>query len=76
VPYFVYRVWTFPILKLEPVEAPPTYAGASAVAKALRATPELAPGCTVRVIFAATPLEAEDLLSQVRAPKSGLDGDE
>lgn len=74
--YYVYRVSTFPILKLEAIDALPTFAEASKLAKAKRADPDLPSGCIVKVVFAATPLEAEDLLSQVRAPKPGLDGDE
>ena len=45
-------------------------------AKALRASPDLPPDCTVKVVFAATDFEAEELLTQERAPKPGLEGDE
>ncbi len=75
-PYFLYRVFSSPILRLEKIESAPSFAAASAKAKALRTSPDLPPGCAVKVIFAATELEAEDLLSQVRAPKPGLVGDE
>jgi hypothetical protein len=34
------------------------------------------PGCTVRMVFAQSELEAEDLLNQVRAAAPGVVGDE
>jgi hypothetical protein len=74
VPYFVYRV--FPFRRLEQVEAHSSFREASARAKALRGSPDLPAGCAIRVIFAATEFEAEDLLSEVRAPKPGLADDE
>jgi hypothetical protein len=73
-PYFVYRV--FPFRRLEKVEELPSFREASARAKALRASPGLPADCTIRVIFAATEFEAEDLLSEIRAPKPGLADDE
>jgi hypothetical protein len=75
-PYYVYRVFAFPIRRLEKVEELPSFGAASARAKALRASPDLPDGCAIKVIFAATELEAEDLLSQVRAAKPGLVDDE
>jgi len=75
-PYYVYRVFTFPIRRLEKIEEAPSFGAASARAKALRSSPDLPADCAIKVIFAATELEAEDLLSQVRAPKPGLVGDE
>ncbi|CAG1010266.1 hypothetical protein BURK1_03767 [Burkholderiales bacterium] len=73
-PYFVYRVHRF--RRLEKADELPSFREASARAKALRASPDLPPDCAVKVIFAATDVEAEDLLSQVRDPKPGLVGDE
>jgi len=75
-PYYVYKVSAFPIRRLEKIDALPTFGTASARAKALRASPDLPEGCAIKVIFAATELEAEDLLSQVRAAKPGLVDDE
>jgi hypothetical protein len=74
VPYFVYRV--FPFRRLERADALPTFGEASARAKALRADPERPADCAIKVIFAASEEEAEELLSQVRAPAPGLAGDE
>jgi hypothetical protein len=76
VPYYVYRMWSFPIRRLEKVEEAPSFGAASARAKALRLGPDLPEGCAIKVIFAANELEAEDLLSQVREPKPGLVDDE
>ena len=75
-PYYVYRMWSFPIRRLEKVEEAPSYGAASTRAKALRTSPDLPEGCAVKVIFAANELEAEDLLSQVRARRPGLVDDE
>lgn len=74
VPYFLYRV--FPFRRLEKVGEAPSFREASAQAKMLRASPDLPADCAVKVIFAATEFEAEDLLSQVRAAKPGLADDE
>ncbi len=75
-PYYVYRMYTFPIRRLELADEAPSFGAASARAKALRTSPDLPDGCAIKVIFAANLLEAEDLLSQVREPKPGLVGDE
>jgi hypothetical protein len=74
VPYFIYRV--FPFRRLDVVEALESFAQASARAKALRANPELPADCAIKVIFAATEAEAEDLLTRVREPAPGVVGDE
>lgn len=73
-PYFVYRV--FPFRRLEKVDEQPSFKEASAQAKVLRATADRPADCTIKVVFAGNELEAEDLLSQVRAPKPGLADDE
>ena len=73
-PYFVYRIHRYGGLKRFDEFA--SFRDASARAKALRASPDLPPDCTVKVMFAATDFEAEELLTQERAPKPGLEGDE
>ncbi len=45
-------------------------------AKALRASPERPADCTIKVIFAATADEAEQLLLQAREKQPGLADDE
>ncbi len=65
-PYYIYKVFRDPILRLSKIEQHDEFRAASARAKALRR--ELAPAenCAVKVIFAEHELGAEDLLSQVR----------
>ena len=68
-PYYIYRISTFPIRQLQHLEQHAAFAGASARAKILRT--EVAPGdeSVIKVIFADSELHAEDLLSQLRAPQ-------
>jgi hypothetical protein len=73
-PYFVYRV--FPFRRLEKVDERPSFKEASAQAKLLRTAADRPADCTIKVVFAGNELEAEDLLSEVRAPKPGLADDE
>ena len=75
-PYYIYRVFDFPVRRLEPVGSESSFRTASARAKALRASPELPAGCAVRMVFAQNELEAEDLLNQVREAAPGVVGDE
>lgn len=65
-PYYIYHIKPFaPLEKLSEFD---TFQVASAQAKALRATQaENAPG-KIKVMFAETELQAEDLLCQVRTP--------
>ena len=75
-PYYVYRVFTFPIRRLEQVDTKASFREASTLAKELRAAGDLPSGCSVRVIFGDSELQAEDLLSQVREAAPGVVGDE
>jgi hypothetical protein len=74
VPYFVYRV--FPFRRLEKVDEAAAFGQASTLAKALRADPDKPADCAIRVIFAASEHEAEELLSQSREKAPGLADDE
>lgn len=73
-PYFIYRV--FPFRRLEKAGESAAFGEASARAKALRASPEKPADCTIKVIFAGSDAEAEELLSQVRERAPGLADDE
>ena len=73
-PYFIYRV--FPFRRLEKVTDKPTFGEASVEAKALRADPDRPGDCAIKVIFAASEAEAENLLSQARQKAPGLADDE
>ena len=69
-PYYIYRIFTFPISRLETAGSEASFRTASARTKALRASTDLPADCVVRMVFANSELEAEDLLSQVRAAAS------
>ncbi len=75
-PYYIYRVEEFPVRRLELVGRDDVFRTASAQTKALRASADLPPGCTVRMVFAGNELEAEDLLNQKREAAPGVVGDE
>lgn len=65
-PYYIYKIFETPIRRLNKLEQHGTFREASNQAKQLRA--ELASDATyfIKVIFAETELDAEDLLNQVR----------
>lgn len=75
-PYYIYRIVDFPIRRLEAAGREDSFRAASARTKELRASPDLPAGCTVRMVFAQSVLEAEDLLNQVRQAAPGVVGDE
>mgnify|MGYP001567127157 CR=1 FL=1 len=66
-PYFVYKITT-PFKQLEKVDSFPNFKEASAFAKSVRAGMAEADNYAVKVIFAESELQAEDLLNQVREP--------
>jgi hypothetical protein len=65
-PYYVYAVRAFG--QLQALGEHAAFKDASAQAKALRAAQPAADAARIKVVFAATPLEAEDLLLQLRDP--------
>jgi len=66
-PYYVYAVR--PFAQLEQLAEFAAFKDASAQAKALRAQQVADDRASIRVMFAATALEAEDLLLQIREPR-------
>lgn len=74
-PYFVYKIENFPIRRLAYLAHFDSFKEASAEAKKRRNTEQLTAGQIVKVMFAESELEAEDLLSQVRPapPTTGED---
>ena len=66
-PYYVYAVR--PFAQLEQLAEFAAFKDASAQAKALRAQQPADDRASIRVMFAATALEAEDLLLQIREPR-------
>ncbi len=71
-PYYIYRVK--PFAQLDQLSAHDSFAEASSQAKALRLQPDLPATDKIKVIFADTPIQAEDLLCQVRT--AGPKGDD
>lgn len=74
-PYYVYKIETFPILRLEHLAHFDSFKEASAEAKNRRNSMALTEGQVVKVMFAESELDAEDLLSQVR-PKPLTTGED
>ncbi len=71
-PYYIHRVK--PFAQLTQLSAHDSFAQASSQAKALRQQSDLSATDKIKVIFADTPLQAEDLLCQVRT--AGPKGDD
>ncbi len=74
-PYYIYKVFNDPILRLAKIEQHDEFRAASTRAKDLRRELALSEGCAVKVVFADNELGAEDLLSQVREPQPELGDD-
>lgn len=71
-PYYVYAVK--PFAQLEKMAEFAAFKEASTHAKALRQAPQVDAATRIKIMFAETPLAAEDLLLQVRT--AGPSGDE
>ena len=74
-PYYIYKVFRKPILRLENVELHEKYRAASERVKILRKEFSLNELCEVKMIFAENELSAEDMLSQIREPIPEMDDD-
>ena len=74
-PYYLYKISSFPIRRLEKLEQHDAFRDASARAKTLRAALSAAEQGSIKVILADNELHAEDLLSQQRAPQPNPDDD-
>jgi hypothetical protein len=74
-PYYIYKVFTFPIRRLEKLEQHAAFRDASARAKVLRAALTPADEGSIKMILADNELHAEDLLSQQRSPQPNPDDD-
>ena len=74
-PYYVYKIENFPIRRLEYLAHFSSFKEASVEAKQRRNATPLNEGQIVKVMFAESELEVEDLLSQVRPvpPTTGED---
>lgn len=65
-PYFVYKIFETPLRRLNKLEQHGTFRDASNRAKQLRAELATDAPYVIKVMFAETELDAEDLLNQVR----------
>ena len=74
-PYYIYKVYSFPIRRLEKLEQHAAFRDASARAKALRSALSPVEAGAIKMILADNELLAEDLLSQQRAPQPNPDDD-
>lgn len=74
-PYYVYKIDHYPVRQLALLATFDNFKAASAEAKVRRSAMQLENGQVVKVMFAESELEAEDLLSQVREapPTTGED---
>ena len=74
-PYYIYKIFNFPIRRLEKIEQHDAFRDASARAKELRAALPPDEAGAIKMILAENELHAEDLLSQQRAPQPNPDDD-
>ena len=68
-PYFVYKVTTFPFKQLELAGQFDAFKAASAHAKVLRKSITAEDRCAFKVMFGENQLQAEDILNQEREPQ-------
>ena len=74
-PYYIYKIFQDPTLRLEKIEQHDGFRAASARSKELRRELALTEQCAVKMVFAEHELGAEDFLSQVREPAPELGDD-
>lgn len=74
-PYYIYKIFDFPMKRLEKIEHHDTYKPGSERTKLLRRELALSEQCNVRMVFAENELQAEELLMQVREPLPELGDD-
>jgi hypothetical protein len=67
-PYFIYKVFSSPIRRLEKVEEHPRYRDAASAARQLRSTLASDAPYIIKLIFGETELHAEDALNEIREP--------
>ena len=74
-PYYIYKVFEFPMKRVEKIEQHEIYRQGADRSKLLRREIALTEQCNVKMIFAENELQAEDLLMQVREPAPELGDD-
>ena len=74
-PYYIYKIFEFPMKRVEKIEQHEVYKLGAERSKSLRKELALTEQCNVKMIFAENELQAEDLLMQVREPLPELGDD-
>lgn len=74
-PYYIYKVFEFPLKRVEKIEQHEVYRQGADRSKLLRKELALTEQCNVKMIFAENELQAEELLMQVREPAPELGDD-
>ena len=74
-PYYIYKVFEFPMKRVEKIEQHDIYKHGSERSKSLRKELALTEQCNVKMIFAENELQAEELLMEVREPAPELGDD-
>ena len=74
-PYYIYKVFEFPIKRVQKIEQHEVYKHGAERSKLLRKELALTEQCTVKMMFAENELQAEELLMEVREPAPELGDD-
>ena len=74
-PYYIYKVFDFPLKRVEKIEQHEVYRQGADRSKILRRELALTEKCNVKMMFAENELQAEELLMQVREPAPELGDD-
>jgi hypothetical protein len=74
-PYYIYKVFEFPIKRVEKIEQHDVYKQGAERSKLLRKELALTEQCNVKMMFAENELQAEELLMEVREPAPELGDD-
>ena len=74
-PYYIYKVFDFPLKRVEKIEQYDVFRQGADRSKVLRRELALSEKCNVKMMFAENELQAEELLMQVREPAPELGDD-
>lgn len=74
-PYYIYKIFDFPLKRVEKIEEHEVFKTGSERSKTLRKELAMTERCNVKMIFAENEIQAEDLLMQVREPAPELGDD-
>jgi hypothetical protein len=74
-PYYIYKVFDFPLKRVEKIEQHEIYKQGAERSKVLRRELAITEQCNVKMMFADNELQAEELLLQVREPAPELGDD-